>query len=179
MHRAAVVLADFMEQRRRRFRKLHVDDPILLCYSSDATSLLCISTSTAKADDNLVFRKGKVLHEMSLQRLTYIAFSPVGRDIAHMIYPPRSLDSGKSAWHHWTACCDSMPLPFVDCHRSVFIIHYSFDRAVHNGLVKKLIARHEAFWDETFATKSPATSSTSCSIGPSGPLVCSMTHRTR
>jgi hypothetical protein len=149
--KGAEVLWAYLEGEAKAFVQRHSQMPVLFSYSSDATSLLCVAVSVARHGDSQVLRKGRVLHEMLLQRGVFVCQGSSSREVTHLVAPPRSLDRGKSVWHHFVACTEFASTLRAQGHSGIVVNHYAFDRAVYEPLFQKLVARHEGYYDDAEA----------------------------
>ena len=124
MLRTAMVVAVFLQTKVQLFLRRRQHEPILRYFTADATSLLCSSVLAAKHSVQTVWRKGRALHEMLLQRLCFLAGCGKRRDVVHLVLPPRSIDQGKTAWHHFTAATEASGTLRSLGHRGISISHF-------------------------------------------------------
>jgi hypothetical protein len=83
---------------------------VLYSYSSDATSMLCQTRTSAQLLNKTVVRKGKVLHEFLMQRGYIKCLSASGNEqIAILFSDPLPLSEGKRGWNMFEAGCDFFP----------------------------------------------------------------------
>jgi len=87
----AWALSKHLQETVQTFIREQQGLPVLFQYTADATSLLCMSYECrAHLDAPVTMRKGKALHELLLQRGTFISFEGQTRKVAHLVVPPGS-----------------------------------------------------------------------------------------
>jgi hypothetical protein len=131
------------------FAKLHeaADQPLLLSYSSDATSVVCRCQDSVDLKGKTVTRCGKELYELLMQQMFCKTVSSTGAEQAAILYfDPIPLSAGKTSWHLFEAACQSHPHPRKSGHKAILLYHFCSDRAVLSSLGRMLAQRLEAFF---------------------------------
>ena len=94
--RLAEILKAHLRQQMFELLSQSQGKPVLFSYSSDATSLLCHTQASTYLFGKPVVRKGKVLHELLLQRGFMKSLSSTGRErVALLFADPLPLSAGK------------------------------------------------------------------------------------
>ena len=125
------------------------DQPLLFCYTADATSLLCRADASAASGAKLVMRRGKGLEELLMQRGFFKTRSAAGTErVAVLFAEAVPLSGGKSMWHLFSAAASFYPLLRVVGHKGISITHVAADRAVMASLQRLLRQRSEAYFTE-------------------------------
>ena len=123
---------------KEEFILKRTQDPILVFYSSDSTPLSARERYAKRDGDVAVVRFGKqcsdwLMHRVFLQDVqgrTTVVFSdpvPLG---------------DKTAWSHWSAYRQLLPLPRELSHKGVVVHHHVFDRAMRSALTRHLRETH-------------------------------------
>jgi len=122
---------------------------VLWSFQSDATSLKTAARTVSASRDPQVTRKGRVLHEVLLQRGFLKTQSTSGEEqIATMISDVLTLAAGKKAWNLFTAAAHCPPLARKVGHKGTIVQHFCADRAIFTALDRKLRQRSEAYYAE-------------------------------
>ena len=79
------------------------NQPLLISYSSDATSLLCRTVHRAQIGDTPIRRAGKDLYELLMQRAFFKSFGLDGEERVEILYwDPVPLTAGKKSCPRWS-----------------------------------------------------------------------------
>jgi hypothetical protein len=98
------VLKAHLKNKSERLLAAAKHQPVLYSYSSDATALLCQHVAEAGQGDHKVVRRGRVLHELLMQRGFLKASLPTGDEqVAVLIRDPLPLTAGKRSLNLFTA----------------------------------------------------------------------------
>ena len=121
--------------------------PVLYSYSSDATAILCQHVAEARQGTHTVVRKGRVLHELLMQRGFLRATSPSGDDqVALLIRDPLPLSVGKKSWNLFAAGAGFFPLLRHCGHEGICISHFVADRLAFSSLDRMFRQRQKAYY---------------------------------
>ena len=123
----------------------------LLCsYSADpASTLVSTTTRTQSSKAPRLTRKGKLLHELLMQRLVLMRdVGGTGRQMQHLFAEPRLLSEGKGQWHIFVAATELFPLPRKLGHKGPLLQHVVADRAQLTAVARLLRCRQELFYSE-------------------------------
>ena len=121
---------------------------LLSSYSFDPTSTLVSTTSsTLQAGAPTLVRKGKLLHELLMQRMVFIRDVAAGqRHLKQLFCEPRLLTEGKGQWHVLAACSELLPLPRRLGHKGPLLQHLVADRGQLTSVGRLLRTRQELFY---------------------------------
>lgn len=147
----AEALKEVLLEDAKRLLSSSSGQPVLFSYQSDATSLLCTAQQQAALGSSaqVVIRRGKVLHELLMQRGFLKMRTPSGQDrVAILMRDPLPLTAGKSVWHLFSAAVGFFPLLRKAGAAGICIQHLAADRAVFGALDRRLRQRQEAFYTE-------------------------------
>lgn len=136
--------------------------PLLFCYSCDATSFLCADVQQNASLGTSIVRKGKVLHEFLMQRGFCKIVHASGREQLEVLFAdPLPLTEGKSCWNQFAAGSKFYPMLRQQGHRGICVFHLSADRAVLSGLTRMFRQRLRAYYSDEFGPP----------LGPEKPLL--------
>ena len=145
--RSTVALRQTMAELTTSFLKEHAQDPLLVSFSSDPSSLLVHMSATDKIGEVTFTRSGRQLLEVLLQRVTYKVSNYSNQWRMHIeLGFPLPLSLGKSAGNLFRAASALFGLPRRKGHASIIVTHLCFDRAVHTALESLLWGRLEAYY---------------------------------
>ena len=140
----SVMLHDFQRSVCKKFVQQARGLPILMSYMVDPTSFALVATHTQKQDSKTVTRKGKVLHELLMQRLVLKRSGADGSVPRMVIGYPVPLTQGKSARHVFQSALKFLPIPDTWTHDGFLLVHLCADGALHSPLADLLSAHHQA-----------------------------------
>jgi hypothetical protein len=122
--------------------------PVLIAYSSDATSYKCRAVLSSKPKEGMTGQvRGSVLSEFLLQRVFLKTRGSNGDLTMAVLLPePVQLKLGKKAHHLFDAACKCFPMGRMMGHKGITILHLSFDRAIHSALVRLFRQRQRCFY---------------------------------
>jgi hypothetical protein len=125
------------------------DQAVLWSFQSDATSLKTSARKDSIMGESHVRRRGRVLHEILLQRGFLKTKSTLGVErIALMISDVLLLTAGKKGWNLFAAAAQFFPLARKAGHRGICVQHTCADRAMFSTLDRKLRQRNQAYYTE-------------------------------
>ena len=140
----SVLLHDFQRSLCKKFVQGARGLPMLMSYTVDPTSIALVATHTQKQKSSTVLRKGKVLHELLMQRLVLKRSGGDG-SIPHMVIGyPVVLSQGKSARHIFQSAQKFLPLPGQWHHDGFLLVHVCADGALHSPLADLMLAHQQA-----------------------------------
>ena len=123
------------------------DRPVLISYTSDATSYLCSAVKRANVLGPTIVRRGRALREFLMQRLEAHSVSATGQhEIAIVPGEPLSLAAGKRTGNLFSAGCTFFGLARQLGHRSISVFHLTTDRATLTSLDRAFRQRQKAFY---------------------------------
>ena len=143
-----------MEGSSLSFVQTHSQDPILVSFSSDPSSLLLPVSTTSAVAGQTFKRSGHDLIELLLQRLVFKWLDDNGQCHLHIqLGLPIPLQHGKAAANLFRAATSMCKLPRRAGHSKIIIHHLCCDRAVHTALESLLWGRLEAYYKSEVATE--------------------------
>ena len=146
----ACVLHDFLSQRFQAVIETQPLLPLLVSYSSDATSFLTKRRVSHPLGPELVQRHGHELSELLLERGFVKSCEVAGSSTASIqLAAPRILSNGKTNQHLFTAAVEFIPA-VRETHKGILVLHVAFDRAVFAGLARSLHSWRAAMHVEGF-----------------------------
>lgn len=113
-----------------RFLKDHSEEAVLITFGSDCTPLLSRTRHSSTWQHLTVKRSGRSGGDWLVQRCFLLAGS--GARAAHFTEPRLLQD--KTAWAHFTAFRELLPLPRECGHTGLVVHHYVYDRAVSSAM---------------------------------------------
>ena len=123
------------------------DRPLLFSYANDAMSIAVhCEAHAAGVGQSRITRKGKMLHELLMQRGMLKAGTVTGVSMAVILADPVPLTLGKKAVNCFAAACKFFPMPRKAGHRHICVTHVAFDRALLAPLDRLLRQRRAAFY---------------------------------
>ena len=144
----AEVLKKFLRLQCLRLVETSQELPILLSYSSDASSCLCHTQSHASIAEHHVLRKGKILVEFLQQRCFLKTRTSAGEErVALLMGEPLAMTAGKKTWHMFTAGSTFFPTLRRAGHTGISLFHLVADRAVQSSLSKVFQQRCLAYYN--------------------------------
>ena len=145
----AAALRVFLRSKADNLVQQSQGQAILYSYCSDATSFRCQTTAQSTGAVPHVLRRGKVLHELLMQRGFVMSRSSSGEEaVALLLQDPLPLTAGKSAWNMFTAASAFYPLIRNLGHQGIVIQHVCADRAAFSALDRHMRQRQKAFYTQ-------------------------------
>lgn len=147
LHRLLEVLKHHLKSKCIALVEAAAHFPVLWSYSCDATPLKTSVTQTSSHEGATVVRRGRVLHELLLERGFVKCKGASGQDeVAFMYSDIRSLADGKKTWNLFTASATFFPLLRKVGHKGITVHHHCMDRGVFSSLDRCLRQRHQAYY---------------------------------
>ena len=143
----------FMEDRSTAFVEKHSQDPILVSFSSDPSSLLLPVGQAASFSEMRFKRTGRELIELLLQRVVYKSMDMQERCDLHIqlgLPLPLNMAIGTNLFK---AATPLLRMARLSGHKSIIINHLCCDRAVHSALETPLWGRLQEFYASDLAKK--------------------------
>jgi len=136
-----------LKNKSERLLEAAKHQPVLYSYSSDATALLCQHVAEAGQGAQKVVRRGRVLHELLMQRGFLKTALPSGDDqVALLIRDPLPLTAGKRSWNLFSAGAAFYPLLRHCGHQGICISHFVADRLAFSAIDRMFRQRQKAFY---------------------------------
>ena len=144
----SVLLHDFQRSICKKFVQQARGLPMLLSYTVDPTSIALVATHTQKENSQTAVRKGKVLHELLMQRMVLKRAGADGCVPRMVIGYPVALSEGKTARHIFHSAQKFLPLPGQWEHEGFLLVHVCADGALHSPLADLMLANQNAIAHE-------------------------------
>ena len=153
----SVMLHDFQRSICKKFVQQARGLPLLMSYTVDPTSFALVATHTQQGDSKTVLRKGKVLHELLMQRMVLKRHGAEGSVPRMVIDYPRVLSQGKSAKHVFQCAQQFLPIPGQWAHDGFLVVHLCADGALHGPLADLMLAHQQALDQEQARAEADAS----------------------
>ena len=135
------------------FTTRYASEPLLFFYSADATPVTTKDVFVKSARDLKVRRKGRTLSEFLIQR----CFAMSGDGVCKVLLTEPLPMADKGSWTHTQAYRDLVVCPRSLGHRSILVLHFTWDRAVHSACWRQTRQLFQArAMDGGFAGSAPA-----------------------
>ena len=114
------------------FLQRHADQPVLISYGSDCTPLVTRHRYARSWGHLAVSRSGKSGGEWLVQR----CFMLSGNNERHVLFCEPRLLVDKTAWSHFSAFRELLPLGRECGHSGLLVSHHIYDRAVFSAMTR-------------------------------------------